>query len=513
MELELKRGCLDTYESCGEVTITQEETAETIVPDYCPDIARIIETEGKIFLHSREVRDGKGEVTGAVRVTVLYIPDGESGIRTLEFALPFTAETESKALPDCVVLCADTEAEYLETRMLNPRKVFTHCKLVTRFSGYRRAPLCFCTDVEAPAELCIEKRQETQHTSILAQITEKDFTFTDEFSLSPGKEGAAEILTSRVGSTVTETKIIGNKLVIKGVFALQLLYRTPSGACTASGGELPFSQILEVGEDSEGMSPSVVLQFTGADLQINSGADQEGRQISVVLYLHATACLRAERDLTLLSDLYSTAYSMSYEVQTLQLTALADTLSRRQTVREVLEIGVVAESILSLSATCSAVSVSREGEMVTLRTGVTMRALYLDEGGVPLVAERSIDVSSQMELPEDCMVMARAACGESPQGSIAAGGIEVRFPVDFQISATSTRKKICLQAAKIASDTPKDLSKAPSLVLRCLDSGETLWDLAKKYNTTIPSILTANALEAGTAVPAGQLLLIPKKRA
>jgi len=89
----------------------------------------------------------------------------------------------------------------------------------------------------------------------------------------------------------------------------------------------------------------------------------------------------------------------------------------------------------------------------------------------------------------------------------------VRFPVDFQMTATSGKKKVCLQAAKIASDTPKDLSKAPSLVLRCVGTDETLWDLAKKYNTTISGILTANALEDDASVPAGRLLLIPKKRA
>lgn len=36
--------------------------------------------------------------------------------------------------------------------------------------------------------------------------------------------------------------------------------------------------------------------------------------------------------------------------------------------REVLEIGVVAESILELTVNCGAVSVSREGEMAVLRT-------------------------------------------------------------------------------------------------------------------------------------------------
>ena len=75
MELELKKTCLDAYETSVELTLTQEETAETIVPDYCPDIARNIETTGRVFLHSRELRDGRGTVSGTVRVTVLYTPE------------------------------------------------------------------------------------------------------------------------------------------------------------------------------------------------------------------------------------------------------------------------------------------------------------------------------------------------------------------------------------------------------------------------------------------------------
>mgnify|MGYP001312066389 CR=1 FL=1 len=206
MELELKKECLDTYELGEPQTLTQEETAETIVPDYCPDIARIISAEGVVCLHGGTEQDG---VTGTVRVTVLYTPEGEGGIRTLEFAMPFTVETDGRSLPDCAALLADTEPELLETRMLNPRKVFTHCKLVTRLTGYQRRPLCFCTDAEAGPELCIEKKQEQQHAIVLTHIAEKDFTFSEQMDLSPGREGAAEILTSRVNSTVTETKIVG----------------------------------------------------------------------------------------------------------------------------------------------------------------------------------------------------------------------------------------------------------------------------------------------------------------
>ncbi|MCI9120493.1 MAG: DUF3794 domain-containing protein [Oscillibacter sp.] len=512
MELEMKNVSLDTYETGGELTLTQEETAETIVPDYCPDIARIIETDGKVYLHSRELRDGKAELSGTVRVTVLYTPDGESGVRTLEFAMPFTVESDSRSLPNCQYLTAEAEPEFLEARMLNPRKIFTHCKLVTHLTGYQRSPLHFCTDVEADERLCVEKRQERQHAILLTHIAEKDFTFTEEMNLSPGREGASELLTSQVSSTVTETKIVGNKLIFKGVFSISLLYRTSSGSCGSTVSELPFSQIMEVEGAQEGALASLQLQLTGTDLQID-GDDPEGRQIAVTLYLHATALLREEQELTLLNDLYSTAYDLTYDAVPLSLTSFRETLTRRQTLREVLEIGVVAESILALSAVCGAVSVSREGGTAVLRTGVTVRAMYLDEGGVPLVAERSLDASCQLELPEDSRVTARAVCTEEIQGTLGERGIEVRFPVDFHIEAAARTKKICVSAAKLDTETAKDTSGAPSLVLRCIGRQESTWDLAKKYNTTISAILSANQLEEEGDIPADQMLLIPRKRA
>lgn len=512
MELELKKVSLDTYEMGGELTLAQEETAETIVPDYCPDIARIIETDGKVYLHSRELRDGKAELSGTVQVTVLYTPDGESGIRTLEFAIPFTAESDSRALPNCQHLIAETETEFLEARMLNPRKIFTHCKLVTRVTGYQRKPLEFCSDTEENASLQVEKRQEGQHAILLTHISEKDFTFTDEMNLSPGREGAVELLTSQVSSTVTETKIVGSKLIFKGMFSVSLIYRDHSGGCSSAAAELPFSQIMEVEGALEGSAASLQLQLTGTDFQID-GDDPEGRQIAVTLYLHATALLREEQELTLLSDLYSTAYDMTYDAAPLNITSFCENFSRRQTLREVLEIGVVAESILALSAKCGAVSVSREGNMAVLRTGVTVRAMYLDEGGVPLVAERGIDAVCQLELPEDCRITARAVCAEEVQGTLGDRGIEVRFPVDFQVEAAAHVKKVCVSAAKLDMETAKDASGAPSLVLRCIGKQESAWDLAKKYNTTIAAILSANQLEKEEEISQDQMLLIPRKRA
>jgi len=510
MELELKHACLDAYETGGELILTQEETLETIVPDYCPDMARVISAEGKPCVHNRELRDGKAEVAGTVRVTVLYTPEGEGGIRTLNFSVPFTVECDNRILQGCQLLTAEVGLEFLESRMMNPRKIFTHCRLTARLSGYRRAPLCFCTDVEAEPQLGIEKRREQQKAILLTEICEKDFTFTEELNLSPGRSGAAELLSSRICSTVTETKAVGSKLIFKGVFTVSVLYRSVEGAYGSITGELPFSQIMEA-ENCEGAMPTLQLSLTGSDLQI-SGDDPEGRQIDVTLYLHAVALLRREQELTLLNDLYSTTYETHYEASPLTLTAFHDAMTRRQMVREVLEIGVAAETILSLSVSCGAVSVSREGENMTLRTGAVIRALYLDENGAALQAERTVDAVCQMELPEECQITARAVCAEEVQGSLGDRGIEVRFPVDFLMEAASRVKRVCISAVKLSEEPLQSHTREPSLVLRCLSGRETAWDLAKRYHTTIPTILAANKLEHEGELPHDQLLLIPRKR-
>ncbi|MEG1594312.1 MAG: LysM peptidoglycan-binding domain-containing protein, partial [Oscillibacter sp.] len=81
------------------------------------------------------------------------------------------------------------------------------------------------------------------------------------------------------------------------------------------------------------------------------------------------------------------------------------------------------------------------------------------------------------------------------------------------IEAAAKIKKICISAAKLNPDAPKETAGAPSLVLRCLGKQETAWELAKQYNTTIPSILAANELESCNEISRSRLLLIPRKRA
>ena len=98
MELELKKEQFACYQALPQLSENREETTETIVPDYLPDIARIVDASGCLFLRSREIADGKAQVSGTVRMTLLYVAEDAQGMKSFEYTLPLDETIEGRAL-------------------------------------------------------------------------------------------------------------------------------------------------------------------------------------------------------------------------------------------------------------------------------------------------------------------------------------------------------------------------------------------------------------------------------
>ena len=92
-----------------------------------------------------------------------------------------------------------------------------------------------------------------------------------------------------------------------------------------------------------------------------------------------------------------------------------------------------------------------------------------------------------------------------------ADGVELRFPVTFAVSVVEMPSYPCLQSLQ-AEECEKKEKNVPSLVLRAMKPGERLWDIAKRYRTTVEAILAANELKEESATVSGKLLLIPRRR-
>ena len=508
LELELEETPLSGYEQVHETTAVQEETMEMIVPDACPDILRIVDTEARAELGSRESQEGRAEVSGTVRGGILYLPEGEEGPRKLELTIPFRCTVEHPAIHSGYRVVALPRVVGVETRSLNPRKVLTRVEVAVEAEIFAPNQRRAAGGAVCPPEEGVEQLRSEEGWYGPVCVTEKPFPFADSVDL-PSSRPAAEVLRHRLTSVCSESKVIGSKLIFKGTAALHLLYRTADGQLCTADFELPISQILEVPEAGEGCDPTVTVAVLTSSCALEPGS--EGRSVRVELELLAQAVLRAQRPLTLLTDLYSTVWESETEGEELPLEELVDQGVRRETVRELLETGVEAGTVCDAWATLGHVNQSREGKQLWLEVEVTAAVLFRTEEGALESVSRHFTVRCPLDAPEGCLCSWRCELPEGVQASPAGGGLEVRFPVDYHFLTRRVRRPRVITAARLDQEKPREREGQPSIVLRLAGRGERLWDVAKHYATTEGDICQANELEGGH-LPEGQLLLIPRKR-
>ena len=509
MELELKKEHFDCYRPGTPIISTREESAETIVPDYSPDVARIVDVSACLLPRSQTIADGRLSVEGSIRLTLLFMAEETQGLRSLEYTVPFE---QSERLPDgCEKASVEGRVCNPEVRLLNPRKLFTRLDVEWRFTPYCRETLSVCGEIPDQEAYAIETLCEKHEVSLIRAIGEKDFVFSDELTIPSGREPICELLCTRIKPRVTETKSIGSKAVLKGVVCVSLLYATEAGKLCSYAEELPFSQILDgVAEGESGdVSASTVLNLSGCEIHTGGEGNGGGHTVSVKLFMNAFVVLRGTQTVNCITDLYSTAYEFDAQTERVELWHEPETLTVTQSVREQLDTGTEVKCVLSMDVCFGGASARQEGERSVLRAAAAVSALYLDESDVPRAASRRIEVTAESAISGDVQV--EAVCSGDITANINANGIELRFPVDFTVLSAEATPCVCL--TELSAEKPDAQGcDSPSLVLRALCEGETLWDVAKQYRTTIAEILSANELSGSAAAEVGQMLLIPRKR-
>ncbi len=504
MELELRQDYMSCWDSVFRSTIMQEESAETIVPDACPDILQILDGEGALFLQRKEPSDGRAEFSGQIQATVLYQPDGEEGVYSLDVNLPFSAQAEGAALTRRCGLTVQPRVQNVDVRLVNPRKIQVRVSFQLEVTGWQPQNLGLCTGAEESEGCQVRQKLGEYRSYQVNSVQEKSFTYSDSQTLPTGLPPIATLLRFRPDCVCTESKVIGSKLVFKGEARISLLYRGENGSLYSTAFPLPFSQIMDAGEAGEESACDVSLLFTEATCRV----ENEGRAVGLDLALLAQAVLRRTETRPLLTDLYSTTHTLELEQKAYSACELFDQGSAQDTVRQVMECGLPGEGIYDVRVRPGRLTQSKEEGELVLRGEADVFVLYSAQGGLIQSLHRKAPVEHRLPWMEGGEYAASYTIPRDGTATPMGNGIEVTFPVEFTWQAVGSRDLSGIARADVGEPL-EPAEGGPSVIIRTVRPGEELWDIAKNYITTEGEIAEANALESGV-LQAGQLLLIPR---
>jgi LysM repeat protein len=140
--------------------------------------------------------------------------------------------------------------------------------------------------------------------------------------------------------------------------------------------------------------------------------------------------------------------------------------------------------------------------------------MAVDSGGSPVGVDRMLpftmheelkNVSENMRCEPEVKVI---SAGYSMAGS---DRIDIRIECAVEASVYSVHKENAIVDMSLDEANPKAAGNEKTLTLYYADSGERIWDIAKRYNTSMEAVKRENNLEADS-LQDRSMLLIPKKR-
>ncbi len=502
MDMELQRIMIEGFWPASQGMFSQEETLESIVPDACPDISRIVSAVGKVFLKDKELGEGSLRLSGTARVTVLYIPEGEEAPRSLEVSIPFQCVRDDPQFHAGCPVQATVQAASADARTINPRKMLVRVNLAVWAAAYQQERRELSCDVNCGEGAGMEKLLTTRKCSVIPDVAEKVFTFSDVLRPPASKPEMEELLLYRAELGTMDAKFIGKKLVLKGDIQLVTLYRGGEELIPVRF-ELPYSQILDLGTVPDEAEPDVAVTLKSVDCRLRDG------ELEVTMEALAQAALWVQQPVTLISDAYCLKQPIDVERSPERLCTMVERSSRREVARKLCESGIPAKQVLDCAVTVTSMaSAPVEGGMeFTAQAAASI--LYLSEDDALCGVDVELPVSCRAELPAGCT----CSCICRPIGEAAAvpvtGGVEVRFETEFAWTTLREEQVSCVSELKPSA--ARETGVRPSVVIRRVERGEALWDIAKACGSTVEDICGANGLASGEAAE-GVLLLIPAKR-
>ena len=517
MDLSVTRENVRVSETLLDTVSDHPVDCDIILPDYCPDIARILKTEGCASIDQKVLESNRLTVNGTFSVKVIYIPENSHAIRCVTHEMPFSHSFEVHDAGEKAYARASARIVFVNCRPMGPRRLSIRGSIAVaaKIKGEREES--FVTSIDDDRVQSLRKQV---RAGAFVGACDKVFDVREELELAYGKPAAASIIKADAVVIVQDYKLISNKIIAKGEVLLKTLYAVESDDET--GGQLevmehsiPISQILDLtGIDEECICE---LKFTASSVkvEVKADADGENRLLDVSLTVSAAAGAFRRQEFSTISDAYSPQFDMQLEHKNLSFEDVVDTVKINEMVKQTIEITEASlNSVTDTGVTAVITNVNFQGNTVQLSGDMNISIIAMDTGGGPVCIEKMMPFTLNGELKS---MGDNMRC--EPEIKIISSGytlmgldrIDMRIECSVEATIYSVVSEMAVVDLNLDDTKPKTCEPGKTLTLYFADSGEKLWDIAKRYNTSMEAVKQENSLEVDI-LEERSMLLIPRKR-
>lgn len=489
------------------------------VPDMKPDIVRVITQQGQIKVEDRKILNGKLMIRGTLLFHILYLSDESARpVNSLSGEIPFdeVINVENGCHAENITL--KWEIEDLNVGIINSRKISV--RSIVRFHAAAEE---LCDEAAAIAAEGVEEA-ECLHKPIrvtgLAVDKKDSYRLKEEITLPSNKGSMAEILYSEVELKNADVRLLADKFTIKGEVLVFFLYRSEDEENPVEyyETELPFSASIDCSGCEEEMIEDIELGISGRNLEIKPDADGEERIVDVEIVFDMNIKIYREEDFEILADIYSPVQEITPVRRMAGYENLLVKNNTKARVTDRVKVGAGNPRILQICHGSGTVKVDEAEiteEGIQTEGVIEVELLYISaDDAVPLQAIKSVIPFSQLievrGITPQSIFEIKPGIDQIGVMMLDAEEIEVKAGLRLNAIVFEPVTEPMITDLETAPLDMEKLQAMPGLIGYVVKEGDTLWNIARQYYTTMDTIREINDLENDIIHPGDRLLMIKK---
>lgn len=513
MQIDLKKETLELSELKCDLSSTLLVEGDVIVPDVKPDIREILLTEAEAHITDRSYSNGRMNIAGTVLVQILYISDEETAMpKSIETKFDFkdSLEIAEEGL-SCQVKC---NTEHIEFSMIHSRKLNVKVAVSLGCRGYSRRNFAVATDVAEEGALQVRKKP-FQAYHIVSDIS-REFVMTEVIEVPQAKPDIDEIIKLEACAVKGDCRIMSGKILLKGSLKLNTLYvgLDDERCIEAMEHELAFSEMADVDGLAEDCLCHVTYELQQVYWTVKEDLNGDTRLVSLDVVLRADITASRTIEGELLEDCYSTAGQVRLTQERVRIDELLSEGVSHESLREIIELPEGMPpigTIYSLDCKPRVSEMNVCDEKVIVKGTLIAFLLYGSTGAENAIYSlvREFDFEHSVAV-DDMDENVFCECSVTSQGSSftlnGVSELELRCVLEFYLRALRKNELQVIESCEL--EETQNERERHGMIIYFVQSGDTVWNIAKHYQTSQEKIIALNKLEHVTLLP-GQKLLIP----
>ncbi len=298
MNINCKKSAIQSLELALDTVLEQPIDCDALLPEFCPDIVRVLKCAVKPGLSGVEQRGKSLELSGLAEINVYYISTAGS-INCATYKVPFSKTYDIKTeMPICASVI-NTFTPFASCRAVNQRRLDIRAAIGISIQ------LLTGKDELVVSEVDMENLHILEQGIQLSKLSDEistEIRISEDLEQSETKPAVKDILRTALSTEISSVNRDLSGLTVKGDAELVVFYRADDGSYDTLEYSFPFSSVIPANtENIDELYVSDRVLMYSCELK-----DDDSGLLEVDAAIELTLTLEQKSEVSVCADAFST---------------------------------------------------------------------------------------------------------------------------------------------------------------------------------------------------------------